>query len=211
METDRVRIAAARDDGVMDRPPERIDVPEAGVVLRRHRPDDAHALNDMIEASRDHLRPFMPWADQDRDATASYIGRTAEGWAMGDNFSYLVTEPAPPPGGGERLLGGCGMHRRGEPGTIEIGYWLRSDAVGRGVMTAVSRALAVAGFGLDGITRVEIRCDAANTRSAAIPRRLGFQHVGDVDSELTAPGHTGRHQIWACEDSSVVSSAPAAP
>ena len=56
-------------------------------------------------------------------------------------------------------------------GTIEIGYWLRPDAVGRGVMTATARALTTAAFALDGIARVEIRCDVGER--AAVRRSPG--------------------------------------
>jgi 5-(carboxyamino)imidazole ribonucleotide synthase len=192
------RARPVGDDGPMQRPPERIDVTDARVVLRRHQPGDVDALHAVIEASRDHLRPFMPWADQDRDATAAFVASVGEGWVSGESYGYLVTEQGAA-GNGERLLGGCGLHRRGDPGTIEIGYWLRPDAVGRGVMTAAARALTTAAFGLDGIARVEIRCDAANERSAAIPRRLGFVHVGDEEHEPATAGETGRRLIWACD------------
>jgi RimJ/RimL family protein N-acetyltransferase len=179
----------------MKRPPERIEA-APGVVLRRHQPGDVDALHAVIEESRDHLLPFMPWAAQPRTDTATFVANVAEGWTSGENYNYLVTEPGAD-GNDERLLGGCGLHRRGEPATIEIGYWLRPDAVGRGVMTAAAGVLRDAAFALDGISRVEIRCDVANVRSAAIPRRLGFVHVGDVEREAVASGESGRQQVWA--------------
>ena len=198
------------DDRGMQRPPERIEIPAAGAVLRRHQPGDVDSLQAVIEISRDHLRPFMPWADQDRAATADFVAKVAEGWASGDNYSYLLTAPDSD-GAGERLLGGCGLHRRGDPDTIEIGYWLRPDAVGQGTMTAAARALATAAFELDGISRVEIRCDVANLRSSAIPKRLGFIHVGDEEHEPVASGETGRRQIWVCTDRSMVTTALGPP
>jgi RimJ/RimL family protein N-acetyltransferase len=195
-ETHRRTSVPDSDDGRMVYPPERIDVTDAGVVLRRHEPGDVDALQAVIEASRDHLRPYMPWADQDRQATEAFVAAVAEGWASGENFNYLVVEPGRS-GNGDRVLGGCGLHRRGGPGTIEIGYWLRPDASGRGVMTAVAGALRETALALDGIFRVEIRCDEANVRSAAIPRRLGFAHVDDEEHEPVAAGETGRRQVWA--------------
>ena len=204
--THRSRPAPGRDDDRMERPAERIDVDTAGVVLRRHQPGDVDALQTVIEASREHLLPFMPWAAQDRTETAAFVAKAAEGWASGESFNYLVTEPGAA-GNGERLLGGCGLHRRGEPATIEIGYWLHPDAVGRGVMTAAAEALRDAAFALDGISRVEIRCDVANVRSAAIPRRLGFVHVRDEDHEAVAAGETGRQQVWADDRSGSASTA----
>ena len=195
--SNELRNAGCGEDGPMPHPPERIDVPSVGVVLRRHQPDDVDALQAAIEASRAHLRPYMPWADQDRATTATFVSKVAEGWSTGENYSYLVTEPGTS-GGDDRVLGGCGLHRRGEPGTIEIGYWLRPEAVGRGVMTAAAEALTSAAAALDGIVRVEIRCDVTNERSAAIPKRLGYVHVGDEAHEPVAPGESGRRQIWAC-------------
>ena len=185
------------DDGMMDRPPERIEVNGAGVVLRRHRPDDLDALYAMIETSRAHLRPFMPWADQDRAATATFVAKAAEEWATGHSFSYLIAETDPAAGGSERLLGGCGLHRRSGPGSLEIGYWLRPDATGRGIMTAVGAALTAVAVSLDGIVRVEIHCDEANEASAAVARRLGYRFVGTLDHTPEAPGETGRRLLWA--------------
>ena len=81
------------DDQRMRCPPERIEVPATGAVLRRHQAGDVDALQAVIESSRDHLRPFMPWADQDRAATAEFVTKAAEGWASGDNYSYLIARP----------------------------------------------------------------------------------------------------------------------
>jgi RimJ/RimL family protein N-acetyltransferase len=195
----------------MLRPPDRIEI-AAGVVLRRLQTDDVDALQAVIEASREHLRPFMPWAEQDHQTTAAFVAKAREGWAAGESFAYVVTEAVDDAGGdGERMLGGCGLHRRGGPESLEIGYWLRPDAVGRGVMTAAAGALTAAALAIDGVTRVEIRCDVANHRSAAIARRLGYHHVGDEEHEPEAPGESGRRQIWACVEPAVVGRAAPPP
>jgi RimJ/RimL family protein N-acetyltransferase len=191
----------------MRRPPQRIEL-AGGIVLRPVRTDDCDALQAVIEASREHLRPFMPWAGQDHQHTAAFIAKARADWATGESFAYVVTEVGD---GVERILGGCGLHRRGGPESLEIGYWLRPDAVGRGVMTAAAGALTAAAFAIDGVRRVEIRCDAANHRSAAIAMRLGFRHVGDEEHEPAAPGETGRRQIWTCVDPAAVGRAAPPP
>jgi len=57
---------------------------------------------------------------------------------------------------------------------VEIGYWLRSDATGSGYAMEASKAMIELSTSLLKMKRIEIRCDAANVPSVAIPKRLGF-------------------------------------
>ena len=114
-------------------------------------------------------------------------------WDEGTNFVYGVYDPA------GRLVGGTGYHVRNGPGALEIGYWLARIAEGKGLMTRVAAALTEAAATVDGVTRVEIHCDAANVRSAAIPERLGYALVRVEDREIVAPAESGRHLIYAIE------------
>ena len=175
----------------MHAPPERIELTAVGAVLRRHAADDLDALHSAIEESRDHLRPFMPWADQTRADTAAFLGETIEQWDRRTGFGYLIIDSAD----GD-VLGGCGIHRRVGPGAAEIGYWLRSTVTGRGIITAAAAALTDAAMALPDVTRVDIHCDEANTRSAAVPRRLGFRLDRIEPDHISAPGDLGRSMIW---------------
>lgn len=175
----------------MPRPPELIRLPDVGVVLRRHRIEDLDALHDAIEVSRDHLRPFMFWADQSRADTAAFLDAATRGWDAGQEFGYLIVD-----GTDGSILGGGGLHRRGAPETLEIGYWRRAGAGGRGIVTALASALTAAGLALPGIERIEIHCDVANGASGAVPRRLGYAMAGIIDTPVRAPGETGRHAVW---------------
>jgi RimJ/RimL family protein N-acetyltransferase len=62
--------------------------------------------------------------------------------------------------------------------------------------TRASRALTNAALALDGITTVCIRCDAANTRSAAVPRRLGFSLAGTETRAPQTPAESGQLMTW---------------
>jgi RimJ/RimL family protein N-acetyltransferase len=172
-------------------PPERIELSAIDAVVRRHRLDDLDALQQAIEESRDHLRPWMIWADQTRDDTANFLRRAREKWDAGEEFAYLIVN-----GADDRVLGGGGLHRRAGPESLEIGYWLRADATGRGVITAAAGALTDAAFALDGIELVEIHCDEANVRSAAVPRRLGYTLAELRDKPPATPAERGREMVW---------------
>jgi RimJ/RimL family protein N-acetyltransferase len=66
-------------------------------------------------------------------------------------------------------------------------------------MTRVTEALGRAGASMPDVTRIEIHCDADNTRSAAIPKRLGYSLVRVEDREILAPAESGKHLIFALE------------
>ena len=175
-------------------PPESIG--SAGLTLLRA---GAEILDELVEAvndSLDELRPWMPWAQVPAtpDSIGAFLGQAERDWDMGAEFQFAVRgrrghEP-------EALLGFCGLHDRIGPGGLEIGYWVRSDCTGRGVATSAAAGLRDAALGLDGVARVEIHCDAANVRSAAIPPRLGFRLDRIETRPPSTPGETDRHMIW---------------
>lgn len=171
--------------------PERIELVGHGAVLRRYELDDVDSLYTAVEESRDHLRPFMPWADESRAELAAFVAEAVAQWTSGSDRNYVITDAET----GEQL-GGCGLHARLGPGAMEIGYWLRAGATGRGLITAAAGALTDAALAADGITRVEIHCDEANVRSAAVPRRLGYRLDRIERDEITAPAEVGRSMIW---------------
>jgi RimJ/RimL family protein N-acetyltransferase len=75
---------------------------------------------------------------------------------------------------GRSLLDACvHLHR-----SCELGYWLRRDAVGRGLMTEAANGLIHFGFARVGLHR--IRCAAAtdNLPSLRVIQRLGFHFEG---------------------------------
>jgi RimJ/RimL family protein N-acetyltransferase len=95
-----------------------------------------------------------------------------------------------------RLAGAASLMARIGPGGLELGYWLHPDHVGQGVATRASSLLVAEAF-RTGAERVEIVTDVANTRSAAIPRRLGFTLVDRrPPQEPVTPGEDGLDVIW---------------
>jgi RimJ/RimL family protein N-acetyltransferase len=179
-------------------PPERLD---AGiVVLRRSGVDDAEGIADAIQASLAHLRPWMSWATRAATSVRTQQARlrqVAESWERGTEFIYVALTPDE-----EQLVGSFGLHQRSAPGILEIGYWLHVDHCGKGYALAASRALTETGFALPGITRMEIRCDQANLRSAAVPRKLGYRLDRVEPRQPCAPGEAGQLMIWSAVPSS---------
>jgi RimJ/RimL family protein N-acetyltransferase len=175
-------------------PPKRIQLDEAH-ALRLFRTGDAKALALAVGESLEHLRPWMPWAD-DESADERFQRQRLRGVqhkaATGEEWQYGLF-----PVDESRVLGSFGLMTRQGPGTIEIGYWVHVDEIGHGVATLASRALTNAALAVDGITTVYIRCDERNTRSAAVPRRLGYALDETLSRAPEAPGESGRLMIWS--------------
>ena len=172
-------------------PPERIELPAVGALLRRHRLDDLDAVQAAIELSRDHLRPWMPWADQSREDTATFLERSVAEWDAGKDFGYVVTDA-------RRWLGARG-HRPAQPHRRRrAGDRLLAAGRCRGPRAGdhVVGGADAGGFALEGIERMEIHCDVANVPSAAVPAGSGYTLDRIEDKPITAPGELGRSMIW---------------
>jgi RimJ/RimL family protein N-acetyltransferase len=173
--------------------PERIDLGgEDGVHLRRITLDDVPTLHDAIVFSFAELHPWMPWCTEPVkiEEQREFVERGTKSWESAEAFNSGIFDAD------GTFLGTISLMDRVGPGGLEIGYWLRSDATGKGVMTRAAKMLTELGLGLPGIDRIEIHCDADNLRSAAVPRRLGFRLDREEDRPVTAPGESGRLQNW---------------
>ncbi len=154
--------------------------------IRCYQPSDATLLKEAIDASLDQLRPWLPWAEREPEELEAKIERLRRfrgEFDLGQNFTYGAFAPD-----GSRLLGGTGLHPRIGEGGLEIGYWLRTGETGKGYMTETVSALIKVAFTIHKVERVEIHCDAANDRSAAVPRRLGFRR----EASLRRNGRDGK-------------------
>ena len=162
--------------------------------LHRWRPTHRDGMLAAVEASFPELHQWMPWAAT--MPTADEMTKVLqEGEAAFDDdreWSYTLIESD----SGE-VVGSAGLHRRAGPGTIEIGYWVRSDRTGRGYATAAARVLTDAAFTwLDQVEQVEIRMDRANRASASVPPKLGFRLLERENRERLAPAHSGGGLVW---------------
>lgn len=141
-------------------------------VLRQLAVSDAAELHALIEANRDHLRPWMPWAEQDAVSTAAFLQAARDQAAAGEGVQFAVVEHG-------RIVGTAGYHRVDwRNAATSIGYWLAADAQGRGLITRGVAAMLDHAFGAWELHRAEIRAAPRNVRSRAVAERLGFTEEG---------------------------------
>ena len=150
------------------------------LLMRPWRPADAPRLLPVLQANVARLGGWIP-AQVAMPAPLpeleTRLGRFAEEFASNRAWRYALFSPDE-----ATLFGEADLFPRtatsrvplAEADRVEVGYWLREEATGQGLATEASEALLRAAASLPGITLAEIRCDERNTRSAAIPERLGF-------------------------------------
>lgn len=159
------------------------------------REGDAEEVNAAVCASWHDLRMWMPWAKTLPTLQDSQLQARGAQWKWQHRTELDFTLRLLSNG---RVVGKCGLHTI-EPQIerAEIGYWLDSRFIGRGLM---SEAVAcVAAFGDEiGFQRLEIRCDARNVRSQNVARRAGFEQEGCLRRfAFDNQGKWSDLQIWA--------------
>lgn len=147
-------------------------------------PPGAEEIFAVVCQNREHLGRWLPWVESTRapEDTRRFLEQVAANRAEGRTAAYSLRVRG-------KLAGLIGLHDIDEAnGTAQIGYWLAADYEGQGWMTRSVQALLAMAFNGLALERIEIRCAAGNTRSQAIPKRLGFTYEGTLRSAQRLPG-----------------------
>jgi RimJ/RimL family protein N-acetyltransferase len=152
------------------------------VLARAYRDGDGGVVAEAIAESRDRLLASgMPWVGEwdAPDQDVIFVRRCLAKWAAREDLYFGLWDRAT-----GAYLGSSGLHRIDwSVPNVEIGYWIRTRFEGLGFITEAAALVAAFAFEAVQAQRVRIRCDAANTRSAAVPRRLGFAHEATLRNE----------------------------
>jgi RimJ/RimL family protein N-acetyltransferase len=158
------------------------------LVIRCWNPSDAALAKEAVDSSREHLRPWMLWADEEKsledevELLREFRGR----FDLGQDFVYGMFDPEE-----SEVVGGTGLHTRVGDGAYEIGYWVRASRVGDGLATEATAALTRVAIELCHVDRVELHIEPANEASRRIPAKLGFHEEATLRRRL--PG--GRDKV----------------
>ena len=134
----------------------------------------AEPLFHLIETHRTYLRTWLPWLDKNtcvehlQAFTRQAHARNAGGEGL---IQAIVVD--------DKVCGVSGFNfidsnnRWGE-----IGYWLAQNCQGQGIVTRCVAVQVEHGFRNLNLHRISICAATQNTKSRAIPERLGFQLEG---------------------------------
>jgi ribosomal-protein-serine acetyltransferase len=153
------------------------------VLVRPYRLEDAEVMFEAVMESRDHLLPWLRWVVtyETLDDARDFVRRSAARWLTREGLVVALWDVA-----SGRFVGGGHLGPDWSVPKFEIGYWVRASAQGRGYITEAVKLLTDYAIATYSAQRVMIRCDARNTRSAAVPERLGFTREARLRNDALA-------------------------
>jgi ribosomal-protein-serine acetyltransferase len=159
---------------------------------------DSRELWQVVESSRAWLEPWLPWVPYQTDAESAmrFAEASAGDWDCGRAVRFTIRDRV-----GGQLLGVVGleactdMHR-----SCDLGYWLRREASGKGLMTEAAAACVDYGFRGIGFHRIRVAAATGNHPSLRVIARLGFHFEGIARHAEWCAGRWLDHAIFAMLD-----------
>ena len=126
-----------------------------------------------------------------REDAASFVELVAGWWAEGSQTVWGIRHDGV-------LVGMVGLHHistHEAGGAAELGYWMVSQARGRGFLVEAARAVIDWGFRELALARIRWQAVEGNVPSARAARALGFRYEGLQRQAITSP--RGREDGWS--------------
>ncbi len=157
---------------------------DENLSLHLARPELAEAVFKAVNENRDYLRKWLPWVDGTRSVedTKTFMQESMKHNSDGSRLTTFIMVNG-------QLAGSLGVvHFNREHLRCEIGYWLREDHQGQGIMARACASFIEYLFKKKGMNRLEVLVMPTNERSRAVPIRLGFLSEGILRKALKMYG-----------------------
>ena len=157
-----------------------MDLRDGGLTLREPVDADAPGMAAAVRASLPELEPWMPWA------VPTYDEATALKWIrgeFGDDYRFVMVDES----GG--YVGSCGLNGVDDLNkSANLGYWVRTDCVGRGYATSATTLLVRFGFSETDLHRLEVTMSVRNEASRRVAEKVGAHYEGMLRGALFLQG-----------------------
>jgi RimJ/RimL family protein N-acetyltransferase len=183
-----------------------LDLPERllteRLVMQVPEPGDGGQLYLVAAASAPELRLFLDWAEAGVFASQieAFCRRQRAFFLLRQQINFILRRRADGQVLGVAGMVACDWSLR----QFEIGYWLGTQYTGNGYMTeACAELIRFAKRDLNA-TKITIRCDAANHKSASVAKRLGLIKEATIPRERRRAGGSWitleRYGLVTCSD-----------
>ena len=157
------------------------DLASRKIAIRRYRAEDAVNLFEAARESVKEVFPWLPWCHPtySLEEAQQWTASRAQLFDEGAEYSFAIVDNS------NLFLGGCGLnHINPTHRLANLGYWVRTSEVGRGVASAAVQELAVYAFSHTKLVRLEIVCAMDNQASHRVAEKAGASREGILHDRL---------------------------
>ena len=166
----------------------KVDFTDGIILIRPYRQEDDKALYEAVRESITELSPWLPWCHEGYSIEESreFVNTRGKTAADGEWYSFGVFEKD-----SGKFLGGVGLNFINRVHLMaNLGYWVRTSSVGRGVATSATRLAARFGFEELGLHRIEIVAAVNNIASQRVAEKAAAVREGLLRKRLLIRGES---------------------
>lgn len=154
-------------------------------TVRRYMLEDDEALFEAATESIDQVYRFLPWCHPNYSIEDSrgWLRTIKSSWRDKQAYAFAITDEAT-----GRLLGGCGLNTIDENPVANLGYWVRTSEINRGIASEATRGLLNFGFEHLGLIRIEIMMSTRNPASQNVAINAHAKLEGRLRNRLQLHG-----------------------
>jgi ribosomal-protein-serine acetyltransferase len=155
------------------------------IRIRFYKLDDVNTLYEAARESISNVYQWLPWCHPQYtiEESKKWIADQIQKRQNKLEFEFVILD------NNDIFLGGCGLNQIDwDRKSANLGYWVRSSAMGEGVAVKAVQLLSKWGFENTDLARLEIKCAIENVRSQRVAEKAGANKEGIKASSLELHG-----------------------
>ncbi|WP_158658043.1 GNAT family N-acetyltransferase [Agarilytica rhodophyticola] len=156
------------------------------IGIRQFSESDAQAFYAAVVDSASHISQWLSWCTHDysMEDAIQWISSAAQVWEKGTDYRFVIESVY----SGE-ILGSVGINQVVPQHKVgNLGYWVRTSALGQGVCTQAARLAIKYAFRSLGFQRIEIHVHPDNSASNRVASKLGGMYEGTFRNKIILSG-----------------------
>jgi ribosomal-protein-serine acetyltransferase len=148
-----------------------VTLADGDILVRPVQLDDAEALFEAVRESIPEVSPWLPWCHENYaiEETREFLRSRVDPEQSEESYSFGIFDQT-----SKRFLGGVGLNFINRVHQIaNLGYWVRTSAIGKGSASKATRLVARFGFAELGLQRIEIIAAVSNIASQRVAEKVG--------------------------------------
>lgn len=160
-----------------------------------HLPESSMAeeLFKLIDHQRDYLGKWLIWVEHTKSVKNSltFLKEAGVFNRGGQQLTTLIKY-------NNKIVGSIGFVKLDKANKNgELGYWISENMQGKGIITKACEKLIDYAFKHLDLNRIVIKMDAQNTKSKAIPKRVGFTYEGTLRQDRYKKDHFRNTDLYS--------------